>query len=95
MNYELLRQKSFKNALEVMQSNTCGCFYCLKIYPTSDIKAEYLIAELDGQETVWCPHCGIDAVIPEAPEYALDIDLLRQLYAMSFEIDDAEFEDGD
>ncbi len=88
MNYDSIRKKSFKNAFEVLQSQNCGCFYCLKIYPTSEINENCIIAENDGKETVWCSKCGIDAVIPESTEYKLDVSLLKKLHVDSFEIDD-------
>lgn len=36
-----------------------GCFYCITIYGSSEIK-EWI----DGGQTALCPHCGIDSVLP-------------------------------
>ena len=36
----------------------CGCYYCLKIFPYSDISDH-----VDGDFAAVCPHCGIDAVV--------------------------------
>lgn len=39
-------------------SNRCGCFHCLKIFPSREV-ANYL------ENNAICPHCNIDAVIPD------------------------------
>jgi len=48
------------------QSPRCGCYYCKKVYETKEIK-EWT----DKGQTAICPHCGIDAVLPEAAGYEL------------------------
>jgi hypothetical protein len=44
----------------VLASNKVGCFYCLEIYPSSEIK------EWTPDGCALCPHCGIDSVLPES-----------------------------
>ena len=39
----------------------CGCFYCLKIFPPSEITK--WVAEEGEQQTAVCPHCSLDSVI--------------------------------
>ena len=36
----------------------CGCYYCLEIYPFSEIKKW-----VDNGTTPVCPYCHIDAVL--------------------------------
>ena len=53
-----LHKRSFKNKDDIAASTMCGCFFCLKIYETSQIK-DWADADL----TALCPHCDIDAVL--------------------------------
>jgi hypothetical protein len=43
---------------QVIASDRCGCFYCLKIFPPAEIK-EWT----DNEATALCPICGIDSVL--------------------------------
>ncbi len=38
----------------------CGCFYCISWFVSDNIEKW-----IDHGETAMCPHCGIDAVIPD------------------------------
>jgi len=59
-----------------VQSGSCGCFYCLKTFPPSDIK-EWI----DKGETALCPNCGIDAVIGSKSGYPItNPRFLRRMY---------------
>jgi hypothetical protein len=46
----------------------CGCFFCLRTYPSSEI-----VDFTDQGKTAFCPHCGIDAVLP----VVADLETLR------------------
>lgn len=52
---------SIFNRHHILQSELCGCFYCLEKFPPSEI-TEWV----DGRLTPICPHCGIDSVIGAA-----------------------------
>jgi len=52
--------RCFHNKAELQAAEVCGCFYCLKVFPTKEIK-EWVDMEKD---TGLCPYCGIDALIP-------------------------------
>ena len=54
---------SYKNKDTIQSSTKCGCFYCLELYDTNILTPADFIAESDGSFTVFCPKCGIDAVI--------------------------------
>lgn len=57
---------AMKNRKSLAAVNTCGCFNCLKIYPTSDI-----VTWTDFGETAICPYCDRDMVLPEVDETIL------------------------
>lgn len=56
-------EKSFKNKQNINNETSCRCYYCLKTFKGKDIKE--WVTELKGEQTALCPHCSIDAVIPE------------------------------
>lgn len=70
MDKELMERAhdhTFANAGEVRRSKTCGCCYCERIYPASEITKEDVMWEPGGKDnTILCPYCGIDAVFGDA-----------------------------
>ena len=69
-----LHAQSSQHAAALQQNPLCGCFFCLSIFPASDIEDW-----LDDEQTACCPCCGIDAVIAESPEQAISKTLLQQM----------------
>ena len=61
---------------EVTSSDVCGCFYCEKTFPSSEITDW-----TDAGKTALCPRCGIDSVIgsksgyPTTPEFLQEMNL--------------------
>jgi uncharacterized Zn-finger protein len=41
----------------IRESAKVGCFYCLTVFPSSEL--------IENTDTAWCPYCGIDSVLPE------------------------------
>lgn len=60
---------------ELEKSDLCGCFYCLAIFPPSEI-TEWI----DGGQTALCPKCPVDSVIGSASGYPITIDFLRRMH---------------
>ncbi len=58
----------------IVASPSVGCFYCLAIYSPSEIE-DWVDEPEDCPrgpgKTALCPKCGIDAVLPESPDYEL------------------------
>jgi hypothetical protein len=46
----------------VLASSKVGCFYCLTIYSPAEI------IEWTLDNSVLCPHCGIDSVLPDSEQ---------------------------
>jgi acetone carboxylase gamma subunit len=65
------------NERELERSEKCGCFYCLEIYPSSEINQ--WIGKRKGFRTAICPKCGIDSVIGSASGYPLKEHFLQEL----------------
>ncbi|HEU4452471.1 MAG TPA: cytoplasmic protein [Longimicrobium sp.] len=64
---------------QVLASEVCGCFYCRRTYPPSEIQ-EWT----DGGETALCPRCGIDAVIGSASGWPITRELLTRMKSFWF-----------
>lgn len=69
-------QASFKNKESILQSKVCGCFSCLNTFSPSEATFH---PEMDGQETAWCPYCGIDAVLGDATGYPITPAFLERM----------------
>ena len=70
---------SMRNRRELAKSETCGCFYCERVFSPAEI-TEWI----DDGETAMCPHCGIDSVLPSASGFKLSKDLLQRMNAYWF-----------
>lgn len=76
--YEAHRH-SINHREEILTSETCGCFYCLAIYPPDEIK-EWIDDDDNGiGQTVLCPRCGIDSVIGSRSGFPITMDFLRKM----------------
>ncbi len=42
---------------KIRTSARVGCFYCLRAFPSAEV--------IENGNYAWCPHCGIDSVLPE------------------------------
>ena len=69
-----------RNRREIMTSELCGCFYCLRTFVPGEI--EHWLAT---EDTALCPHCTIDSVIGSASGFSVTVEFLRQMHARWFE----------
>lgn len=71
--YEKASDHSYYNYDEVMNSQYAGCYHCKKYFSVTFINEEqHCIATTPHgtqEPTVFCPLCGIDAVIGDASGY--------------------------
>ena len=61
--YHVAHQHSANHRKQVLESEICGCFYCLETF--SPPKIEEWVDEDENEigTTALCPFCGIDSVI--------------------------------
>ena len=59
---------------ELMISETCGCFYCLSIFPRQEVEDW-----IDEGKCALCPKCGIDSVIGSASGYPITKEFLEKM----------------
>ncbi|MGC6767857.1 cytoplasmic protein [Enterococcus sp. LJL128] len=64
-------------------TDTCGCFYCLKIF--SPIEITFYLNEEIG-DTAICPYCSIDSVLPNMKALKISNDFLTAMYDYWFSI---------
>lgn len=68
----------------ILASDVCGCFYCLSIFSSSEIK-DWVDAPEDEADinetgqTALCPHCGIDSVLGSASGYPINREFLQKM----------------
>lgn len=74
--YDEYRRHAVDNEMEILNSKTCGCFFCRSIYDARKV-SDWLSDERG--ETALCPECGMDAVIGDASGVPLSKPLLREM----------------
>jgi hypothetical protein len=60
MDTETAHQFSKHNKESLSQSETCGCFYCLRIMKATEIN-HYI--EAGDEDTATCPYCDVDSIL--------------------------------
>jgi hypothetical protein len=59
----------------IRESNAGGCFYCLEVFPPSEIEDW-----TDDDDTALCPKCGIDSVIASVCGYPIEREFLKKMH---------------
>jgi hypothetical protein len=59
---------------EILKSNNCGCFFCLRIFSPLEI-----LEWTDNESTAICPYCSIDSVIGSASGFPITKDFLSKM----------------
>ncbi len=67
-------EHSINHRDEIMASEECGCFYCLKIFAPGDIK------EWVNNDAACCPHCGVDSIIGSQSGLPITTEFLQKMH---------------
>ncbi len=85
-DYRAAHKHSSEHYDEIAASSVCGCFYCLAIFPPSDI-VNWIQENPDNDrdilltgQTALCPICGIDSVIGSASGYPMETRFLEIMH---------------
>jgi hypothetical protein len=70
---------SIRHRREILASELCGCFYCLRTFAPEEIE-HWLAVE----ETALCPHCAIDSVLGSASGFPITAEFLQRMHARWF-----------
>lgn len=81
-----------KNRREIEASKSCGCFYCMQIFPPTEIVAwaGLDVIDLDSPlvadaETALCPYCGSESVIGDKSGFAVSAQFLDSMHEAWFQ----------
>ena len=66
---------SIRHRMQILASDSCGCFYCLSIFEPSAI-VDWCDFESNVGQTARCPNCAIDSVIGSASGYPVTSEFL-------------------
>lgn len=71
--------RSSNHRAEVLDSEQCGCFYCLQLFAPSEI-GEWTDEDESGMgQTAICPRCGIDSVVGSKSGVDLSPEFLNRM----------------
>jgi hypothetical protein len=70
---------SSRHRQEILESEQCGCFSCLAVFPPSEIEEWVDTDEHEVGQTALCPKCGIDAVIGSKSSYPITKEFLQAM----------------
>jgi hypothetical protein len=76
------------HAVEIAESELCGCFYCLSRFPPaaiSDWIDDRNVVENRTGRTALCPKCRIDSVIESASGFPVTEEFLQLMRKRWFE----------
>lgn len=79
MNIREFSEKSIRNKKNIESSLICGCYFCVSIFNSKDIKDW-----ADEGETAICPLCGIDAIVPDEKDVSLTKEYLQKIHDLGF-----------
>ena len=66
------------NQAEVLTSELCGCFSCLRTFPPVEIK-DWITGKNEESLMAICPYCGIDSVIGSESGYPVTHEFLEKM----------------
>ncbi len=82
--YYAAHQYSAHHRQQVLESECCGCFYCLEIFPATKIE-EWVDEDENGiGMTALCPFCGIDAVVGDKSGIPIKREFLKAMKQVWF-----------
>jgi hypothetical protein len=72
-------QFSSNHRHQLLESDSCGCFYCLEVYNPAEI-TDWVDEDNEGVgKTALCAKCGIDSVVGSASGYPITPEFLKQM----------------
>ncbi len=74
----LAHKHSIFHKSEILQSEICGCFYCLEIFPPNKIE-RWVDEDINPEQTALCPECDIDSVIGSASGFPITKEFLAKM----------------
>ncbi|SEC52948.1 hypothetical protein SAMN05443244_3683 [Terriglobus roseus] len=79
LNTTTAHKHSRHHRAELERSEVCGCFYCLSIYPPTQI-----VEWIDDGQTAICAKCPVDSVIGSASGCPITAEFLELMHSHWF-----------
>ncbi len=86
------QRHAVNNYLEIEASTVCGCFYCIQLFPPSEIVAwtgldlsNFNDPAAANAQTALCPKCGSESVMGDKSGYKIDAQFLGRMHEAWFE----------
>jgi len=86
-NHKTAHQHSINHRQEIMESETCACFHCLKTFTPSKITEWVDENEKEIGQTAMCPYCAIDSVIGDKSGIPLTKEFLSGMKQTWFSVE--------
>lgn len=82
INTDTYMHRSIINRKTLEEAGICGCYHCGEIFPyPKEIPEEYFV---DNGQTLICPCCGIDSVIPPTTDIPFNKETLFVIGDIAF-----------
>jgi len=88
-DYIAAHEHSIRHRDDILRSDICGCFYCLKTFAPAQV-IDWINEPIDTGATALCPFCGIDSVIGSASGYPIERKFLAFMEEHWFVVIDTE-----
>lgn len=75
LQLEQAHKASFRNREQIERSKQCGCFFCRRIFPATEV-TDYVSRE---EPTALCPYCYTDSVLGDASGYPITEEFLKEM----------------
>ena len=84
---------AFSNQDELLGSDICGCYYCLNMFPPSEIVNWVQERESNSisMQTGICPYCGIDSIIGSTSGIPICSEILSTINGLFFNTQSSHF----
>ncbi len=69
---------------ELLRSDSCGCFHCMKIFTSDKIHEWVDDDDNDIGQTAMCPYCDIDSVVGSASGVSITKEFLSGMNQLWF-----------
>lgn len=77
--YGPANKAAYENWESVKNSDLCGCYFCGRIFPSSEVTDNDWVPDRHGR-TVICPYCSIDSVIGDVSGIPIQKEVLDELH---------------
>lgn len=75
LQLEQAHKASFRNREQIERSKQCVCFFCCRIFPTSEV-TDYASRE---ESTALCPYCYTDSILGDTSGFPITEEFMKEM----------------